>query len=125
MFENIKPVVARVKIPALVRGKELITETGLFGNQTKYAKSLIKGEEVLSAGFFIGNPFTDVPELCSQSYVYTNNNKDLASKIKFAAKNKRLMKKKIEFCYKNLNRFDYKKSLNEYYILTKNMINFN
>ena len=54
-----------------------------------------------------------------------NDHKDLASKIKFAAKNKRLMKKKIEFCYKNLNRFDYKKSLNEYYILTKNMINFN
>ena len=80
MFENIKPVAARVKIPALVRGKELITETGLFGNQTKYAKSLIEDEKVLSAGFFIGNPFTDVPELCSQSYVYTDNNKDLASK---------------------------------------------
>ena len=55
MFENIKPVAARVKIPALVRGKELITETGLFGNQTKYAKSLIEDEKVLSAGFFIGN----------------------------------------------------------------------
>ena len=37
-------------------------------------------KKVLSAGFFIGNPFTDVPELCSQSYVYTDNNKDLASK---------------------------------------------
>jgi len=79
MFENIKPVVARVKIPAIVRGKELITETGLFGNQTKFAKSLIENNEVLSAGFFIGNPFTDVPELCSQSYVYTDNNKELAS----------------------------------------------
>ncbi len=49
MLENIKPVAARVKIPAIVRGKELITETGLFGNQTKYAKSLIEDEKVLSA----------------------------------------------------------------------------
>ena len=79
MFEDINPVAARVKIPAIVRGKELITETGLFGNQTKYAKSLIENNEVLSAGFFIGNPFTDVPELCSQSYVFTDNNKEQAS----------------------------------------------
>ena len=79
MFENIKPVAARVRVPAIVRGKELITETGLFGNQTNYAKSLFKNSEVLSAGFFIGNPFTDVPELCSQSYVFTDNNKELAS----------------------------------------------
>ena len=79
MFEDIKPVAARVKVPAIVRGKELITETGLFGNQTNYAKSLLKNSEILSAGFFIGNPFTDVPELCSQSYVYTDSNKELAS----------------------------------------------
>ena len=79
MFEDIKPVAARVKVPAIVRGKELITETGLFGNQTNYAKSILKNSEILSAGFFIGNPFTDVPELCSQSYVYTDSNKELAS----------------------------------------------
>ena len=79
MFEDIKPVASRVKVPAIVRGKELITETGLFGNQTNYAKSILKNSEILSAGFFIGNPFTDVPELCSQSYVYTDSNKELAS----------------------------------------------
>ena len=78
LFENVKPVAARIKIPAIVRGKELITEKGLFGEQTGYANSLLKNNEILSAGFFIGNPFTDVPELCSQSYVFTNNNIDLA-----------------------------------------------
>ena len=78
IFENVKPVASRIKIPALVRGKELITEKGLFGEQTSYAKSLLRKNEILSAGFFIGNPFTDVPELCSQSYVFTNNNIDLA-----------------------------------------------
>ena len=56
MFENIKPVAARVKIPAIVRGKELITDTGLFGNQTKYAKSLIE-EESTFCRLFYRQPF--------------------------------------------------------------------
>jgi microcystin degradation protein MlrC len=73
-------VAARIRIPALVRGKELITENGLFGNQTNYAKLLLDDKDILSAGFFIGNPFTDVPELCSQAYVYTNNEEELAKK---------------------------------------------
>jgi microcystin degradation protein MlrC len=77
--ENVQPICARVKIPALVRGEELITENGLFGEQIKYAKSLLPNDKILSAGFFIGNPFTDVPELCSQSYVFTDNDKKLAS----------------------------------------------
>ncbi|MEC7881018.1 MAG: M81 family metallopeptidase, partial [Chloroflexota bacterium] len=34
IFDSVKPVAARIRIPALVRGKELITENGLFGNQT-------------------------------------------------------------------------------------------
>ena len=78
IYEGAKPIAARVKTPALVRGKELITETGIFGKQTEYAELLYENEEILSAGFLIGNPFTDVPELCSQSYVFTNNNQDLA-----------------------------------------------
>ena len=52
-----------------------------------------------------------------------NDHKDLASKIKSVIKDKRYMKKKIEFCYKNLHRFNYKKNLNKYYILTRNIIN--
>ena len=80
MNEEVKPLCARVRIPTLVRGEELITEKGVFGEQVKYAKSLNSNNKILSAGFFIGNPFTDVPELCSQSYVFTDNDIQLASK---------------------------------------------
>ncbi len=76
--DGAKPVAARVRIPAIVRGNELITETGAFGAQIRYAKKLEENPDVLSAGFFIGNPFTDVPELCSQSFVFTDNNRELA-----------------------------------------------
>lgn len=76
--DGAKPVAARVRIPAIVRGNELITETGAFGGQIRYAKRLEENPEVLSAGFFIGNPFTDVPELCSQAFVFTDGNQELA-----------------------------------------------
>lgn len=71
--EHIKPVIAKVAIPALVRGDELITETGLFGQSIQTAKALQETSVALSAGMFIGNPFTDVPELQSYSYVITDN----------------------------------------------------
>ena len=77
--DGVNPVCARIKIPALVRGTELVTEKGIFGEQIRYAKSLHSNEKILSAGFLICNPFTDVPELCSQSYVYTDNDRELAS----------------------------------------------
>ena len=73
-----KPVASRIKIPALVRGNELITESGIFGEQVRAAIELEKHPRVLSAGFHICNPFTDVPELCSQGYVFTDNDIPLA-----------------------------------------------
>lgn len=76
--DGVKPVAARVRIPTLVRGNELITATGAFGAQIRYAKELEKNPEVLSAGMFICNPFTDVPELCCQPFVFTDNNQQLA-----------------------------------------------
>jgi len=78
--ENIKPIVARVRVPVLVRGDELITETGVFGQSIRYAQELEKRDEFLAAGMIIGNPFTDVPELCSQSVVVTNNDPALAER---------------------------------------------
>ena len=78
--DGVKPVAARVRVPAIVRGNELITETGAFGAQIRYAKKLHEDPRVLSAGFFICNPFTDVPELSSQAYVFTDNNQELAEK---------------------------------------------
>ncbi|MQG88248.1 MAG: M81 family metallopeptidase [SAR202 cluster bacterium] len=76
--DGAKPVAARVRIPTLVRGNELITETGAFGAQMRYSKELEKHPEVMSAGMFICNPFTDVPELCCQPFVFTDNNQQLA-----------------------------------------------
>ena len=78
--ENAKPIVARVRVPVLVRGDELITETGVFGQSIRYAQALEKQEGVLAAGMMIGNPFTDVPELCTQSVIVTNNNPELAER---------------------------------------------
>ena len=75
---ELKPVTAKVEIPALVRGDELITATGLFGKLISRAQEYENGPEGLSAGFFIGNPFTDVPELRCYSLVTTNGNAELA-----------------------------------------------
>ena len=72
------PVVARVRVPALVRGDELITATGVYGQSIRYAQELEKRDGVLAAGMMIGNPFTDVPELCSQSVVVTDGDPELA-----------------------------------------------
>ncbi len=70
--KEIRPVTARVAIPALVRGDELITATGVFGRIVDDAKQIETGPRGVSAGMFIGNPFTDVPELCCNSVVVTD-----------------------------------------------------
>ncbi|HEU5102504.1 MAG TPA: M81 family metallopeptidase, partial [Roseiflexaceae bacterium] len=68
-----RPVTARVAIPALVRGDELITETGLFGRFIREAQAIEQSASGLSAGMFIGNPFTDVLDLCSNAVVVTDD----------------------------------------------------
>ena len=71
---QVKPVTARIRIPALVRGEELHTATGLFGGIIAQARNeTAKQDGVLAAAFMIGNPFTDVPELCCQPVVTTDN----------------------------------------------------
>ncbi len=74
------PVTAKVAIPALVRGDELITATGLFGRSIAQAQALENSPGVLSAGMFIGNPFTDVPALQTYSFVVTDNDPDRAER---------------------------------------------
>jgi len=69
----VHPVTAKVAIPALVRGDELITATGLFGESIRAAQAVENSEGGLSAGMFIGNPFTDVPALQTYSFVVTDN----------------------------------------------------
>ena len=67
--DEVDPVMAFVSVPALVRGNELITETGLFGQVIRAAQTLEAEPGGLAAGMFIGNPFTDVPELQTYSFV--------------------------------------------------------
>jgi microcystin degradation protein MlrC len=78
MNRQAKPVTARVFIPALVRGDELITKTGVFGQIVGQAQALEQTSGGLSAGMFIGNPFTDVPELGSSSVVVTDGDPERA-----------------------------------------------
>jgi microcystin degradation protein MlrC len=73
--ESLSPVIARVAIPALVRGDELITATGLFGRSIRAAQAIEAADGGLAAGMFIGNPFTDVPELRSNSFVITTGDR--------------------------------------------------
>ena len=78
MTEKVRPVIARVVIPALVRGDELITRSGCYGELIREATRLELEGTAMSAGIMIGNPFTDVPELCSQVVVATAGDKATA-----------------------------------------------
>jgi len=80
ILDGARPVTAKVAIPALVRGDELITATGLFGNSIRIAQQVESGPRGLSAGMFIGNPFTDVPALQTYSFVITDNDIELAER---------------------------------------------
>jgi len=73
-----KPVTARVRIPALVRGDELKTKTGCFGERVSETVAIENSPQGLSGGIFIGNPFTDVPDLASNVIVCTNGDEKLA-----------------------------------------------
>ena len=65
---GVLPVTARIKIPALVRGDELITETGAIRECIRLAQEIEASPKGLSAGVMWGNPFTDVPELRTNSF---------------------------------------------------------
>ncbi len=67
-----RPVTARVWIPALVRGDELVTRTGCYGDLIRECQRIEREGTALAAGIIIGNPFTDVPELGCQVLVTTD-----------------------------------------------------
>ena len=70
---EVKPVTAKVAVPALVRGDELITETGSIRHAVSAAKVIEQSPGGLSAAMMWGNPFTDVPALASNSFAVTDN----------------------------------------------------
>jgi len=72
MKSDVRPRMVRVTIPALVRGDELITSSGYYGGLIRECQRLEQSGAASSAGLMIGNPFTDVPELCSQVLLMEN-----------------------------------------------------
>ena len=79
--KEVIPVITRCAIPALVRGDELITKTGCYGDLIGQCQQLEQEGMVLAAGIMIGNPFTDAPELCSQVLVLTDGKKEAVTRI--------------------------------------------
>ena len=64
-----QPVMVRVPIPALVRGPECMTASGRFGEFVQRAIDIENSPNGLSGGLFIGNPFTDTGDLCSNVFL--------------------------------------------------------
>jgi microcystin degradation protein MlrC len=79
MDGEVRPVTAKVEVPALVRGDELITETGSIRHVIGAAKAIEQGAGGLSAAMFWGNPFTDVPDLRSNSVVVLDGDEQRAA----------------------------------------------
>jgi microcystin degradation protein MlrC len=77
---EVKPVTAKVIVPALVRGDELITASGSIRHAVNAAKEVEQSPRGLSAAMMWGNPFTDVPELASWAFVVTDNDPALAER---------------------------------------------
>jgi microcystin degradation protein MlrC len=73
MNGDTKPTTVRVEIPMLVRGDELITATGTFGEAIRMCQAIEESDGGLAAGVIIGNAFTDVPALQSNVLVTTDN----------------------------------------------------
>ena len=72
------PTVARMELPMLVRGDELLTATGRFGEAIRMCQEVEASETGLAAGVIIGNAFTDVPDLESNVLITTDNDLEAA-----------------------------------------------
>lgn len=66
LAERLRPAFLRVAIRALVRGDELVTKTGCYGDRLLEIGRLEREGRILAGALLIGNPFTDVPELGCQ-----------------------------------------------------------
>lgn len=75
---EVRPTSACVPLPMLVRGDELLTATGIFGEAIQMCKEIERSVGGLAAGVVIGNAFTDVPELQSYALVTTDNDRHRA-----------------------------------------------
>ncbi len=77
---KLRPTVSRISLPMLVRGDELLTETGGFGEAIRMCEESEATDVGIAAGVIIGNAFTDVPALQSNVLVTTNNDPAIAQR---------------------------------------------
>ena len=77
--ENAAPATARVKIPLMARGDELLTDTGRFGEAIRMCQALEESPGGLVANIYLSNPFTDVPDLQSYVIVTTDGDQERAN----------------------------------------------
>ncbi|MCA9069873.1 MAG: M81 family metallopeptidase, partial [Planctomycetaceae bacterium] len=74
--KEIRPTTVRIALPMLVRGDELITASGKFGEAIRACQQIEESPTGLAAGVIIGNAFTDVPDLQSNVLVTTDNDEE-------------------------------------------------
>jgi microcystin degradation protein MlrC len=80
LAREVTPTTARIPLPMLVRGDELLTRTGRFGEAIRMCQEIEHSAQGLAAGVIIGNAFTDVPALQSNVLVTTDNDLSLATR---------------------------------------------
>ena len=78
---DVHPVTARVKVPVLARGDEMITDTGAVSSCIRAARDHEGTESGLAAGVMWGNAFTDVPELRKNSVVVSDGDEEEARQL--------------------------------------------
>lgn len=78
---EVKPVSVRVPIPALVRGPELMTESGIWKRWVDETIAFEREPGGLAGGFFIGNPFTDVADLASNVFLVADGDERRACEL--------------------------------------------
>ena len=78
---EVRPVTARVRIPVLARGDEMITSTGSVGECIRLAQQIESSDAGLAAAVMWGNPFTDVPELRSNVIVVMDDDEVAAKNL--------------------------------------------
>ncbi len=69
MSGGTRPSISRIKLPMLVRGDELLTKSGRFGEAVRMCQQIERDPRALAAGVIIGNAFTDVRDLQSNVIV--------------------------------------------------------
>ena len=101
----IAPKLVRVRVPALVRGDNMVTtpheNIGYVDTLMQRVIALEAEPGVIAAALCWGNPFTDVPELLCQVLVLVDSNSP--AQVRFQEKNLDFLFKNLHFLIKNLH----------------------